>query len=141
MFTRRPSLGEAPHPGAGGQNARQRSAHRRLRAPVKTVAEVQFVARLHRLFRLPEADDIIQRFAGSWDLHQADRPFAPLVTRLNPQAGTLVIPAHHILVVGEITVQLQQTKAARVLVLEGIELQLLRVIQRPADPFPVAQPH
>ena len=42
---------------------------------------------------------------------------------------------------GKITVQLQQTKAARVLVLEGVELQLLRVVQRPADPFAVAQPH
>ncbi|CDA01428.1 putative uncharacterized protein [Klebsiella variicola CAG:634] len=42
---------------------------------------------------------------------------------------------------GEIAVQLQQTEAARVLVLEGVELQLLRVIQRPADPFAVPQPH
>ena len=42
---------------------------------------------------------------------------------------------------GEITVQLQQAKAFRVLILIGIELQLLRVVQRTADPLAVAEPH
>ena len=41
----------------------------------------------------------------------------------------------------EIAVKLQQTKAARVLVLEGVELQFLRVVQRPADPLAVTEPH
>jgi glucan biosynthesis protein len=40
----------------GGDLKRQRCADRRLCAPVETVAEVEFVARLHCLFRLPEAD-------------------------------------------------------------------------------------
>jgi hypothetical protein len=108
----------------------------------------EFVARLHCLFRLPEADDIIQRFTGGRDLHQADRPFAPQLDRdfshyqdvmgwYNKRPSLWVEPRNQwgkgavslMVVVGKITVQLQQTKAARVLVLEGVELQLLRVVQ------------
>ena len=136
VFTRRPSFGKPPSR-CGWPERAPAGANRRLRAPVKTVAEVQFVARLHRLFRLPEADDIIQRFAGSWDLHQADRPFAPLVTRLNPQAGTLVIPAHHIPGSGRNHGPAATDQSRAGSCPEGIELQLLRVIQRPADPFPL----
>ena len=141
MFARRPALREAAHAGAGRVNVGQRGTHRRLRAPVETIFKVQLVARFHRFFRLPEADHVIQRFTGGWDLHQRDRSFPPVVARLNPQARALVIPAHHVLVVGEIAIELQQAEPFRVFVQIGIKLQLLRVIERTADPLPVAAPH
>ena len=42
---------------------------------------------------------------------------------------------------GEVAVQLQQAKTTRIFILESVELQLLRVVQRTAHPFAVAQPH
>ena len=41
----------------------------------------------------------------------------------------------------EIAVELQQAKPTRVFILEGVELQLLRVIQRTTHPLAVAAPH
>ena len=86
----------SPHPSAGGEHTRQRCVDRRLCAPVETVAEVEFVARLHCLSGCQKQTMLFSVSPVVRDLHQADRPFAPLVTRLNPQAGTLVIPAHHV---------------------------------------------
>ncbi len=141
MLARRPAFREAADAGTGGVDARETAAHRRQAAPVKLVREAEFAARLHRLGRLPEADDVIQRFAGGGDLHQIDGALAPFAHWLDPQAGALVIPADNILIIFEIVIKLQQAEAARVLILIGVELQLLRVIQRTRDPLAAAAPH
>lgn len=62
---------------------------------------------LLQLFWLPEADNVIQRFARCWDFHQADGALTPLVTRFHPQTWAFVIPAHNVLIMGEVTIQLQ----------------------------------
>ncbi len=141
MFTRCPAFREAAHPAAGGAYPCQWRMHRRLRAPVEAVFEIKGIPRLDGFLRLPEADDVIQRLPGGRDLHQVDRPFAPAVARLDPQAWALVVPAHNVLIVIEVAIELQQAEALRVVILEGVELQFLRVIQRTADPLAVTAPH
>lgn len=92
-------------------------------------------------FQVARSRRCYQRFAGRRDLHQADGALTPLVTRFNPQARTLVIPAHDVLIVGEIAIQLQQAEPFRVVIGIGVELQLLRVVQRTANPLTVTAPH
>ncbi len=141
MLARRPAFREAADAGAGRIDTRQSTANRRQAAPVQLIGEAELAAGFHRLGWLPEADNIIQRFSGGRDLHQVDGAFAPFADRLDPQAGTLVVPADNVLIVLKVVVKLQQAETARVLILIGIVLQLLRVIQRTGDPFAAAGPH
>ena len=141
MLARCPTFRETAHTGAGRVNSRQRRLNRRQTAPVQTVFEFQLITSFHRFFRLPEADDIIKRFPRSRDLHQPNRAFTPLIQRLNPQTWALVIPAHDVLVIGKLVVELQQTEAFRVVIEISVELQLLWVIERTRYPFAVSTPH
>ncbi|CSP87418.1 Uncharacterised protein [Shigella sonnei] len=81
--------------------------NRRLRTPVQTILECKLITCFYSFFWLPEADNVIQRFARCWDFHQADGALTPLVTRFHPQTWAFVIPAHNVLIMGEVTIQLQ----------------------------------
>nr|GFD30798.1 hypothetical protein [Tanacetum cinerariifolium] len=98
-------------------------------------------AGLDRHFGVPERNDVIQRLAGRWQLHQINRPFAPRRGRFAPQARSAVIPVDGVLIGFEIVVGLHEAKAFRVFVGEGVELQFRRVVQRAANPLAIAAPH
>lgn len=62
---------------------------------------------LLQLFLAARSKQCYPAFPRSWDFHQADGALTPLVTRFHPQTWAFVIPAHNVLIMGEITIQLQ----------------------------------
>jgi len=65
------------------------------RAPLQAIAVAQAGAGLHRLFGHPHGDDVVFCLVVAWQLDELDRAFAPVVLRLDPQAGAAIV-AHAI---------------------------------------------
>src|SRR3984893_17475457 len=88
----------------------QRRPVRHPRAPIQTVAEQQFLARLELLGWIPEGDDVVEGFVHRGYFDQLNRTLAPPAvrsrSRLDPQARPPVVVNAVVLIVIEITIAL-----------------------------------
>ncbi len=141
MLARRPALGKSAHARTRGGDLRQWRAHGGQRTPIELVAIVERVAGLDWFLGGPEGNDVVQRLAGSGQLHQVDGAFAPRRGGFDPQAWALVVAVDCVLIARKGVIGLHQTEALRVFVDVGVELNMLGVVQRSADPLAVAAPH
>ena len=107
---------------------------------MQPVVEEQLLPGLRLVGGVPERDDVVGRFVIGRQFDQIDRAFGPATLRLDPDIGTTLVVRRVVLVMIEVAIALQQSEAARILVLVRIEAHPARVGKRPPDPLPLAGP-
>ena len=120
---------------ARGDDTAARRACRIVTVPVHGVRKGRRLARLRLLLRHPVGDDVVVDVGVGWNLHQLHRAVAPVALRADPDAGAEVGARLQVLVVLEVAVALEQAETARVVHLQRVHLQRVRVVERPPQPL------
>jgi hypothetical protein len=107
---------------------------------VQAIGAALFGLRRYRLAWTPEDHDVVMIFGFGGNLHELHRTTPPIADGLDPQTRAAFVLCLKIMIVGEGSMTLQESKSARIVVDELADLQRLGMDQGPPQPFPPTVP-